>query len=128
MAELTPAEVLQAIDNWTLLQVNEFVEAFCEKYNVSASAPVAAVAAPAEGGGGEAAEEQTEFTVVLTDVGPEKIKVIKEIRVINPSLGLKEAKEVADSAPSELVKDVPKDEAEKVKEQIEAVGGSVEIK
>lgn len=128
MADMTPAEVLEAIDNWTLLQINEFVESFCEKYNVSASAPVAVAAAPAAGEGGAAAEEQTEFTVMLTSVGDEKIKVIKEIRVINPELGLKEAKAVADAAPSELVKDVSKDEAEKVKEQIEAVGGAVEIK
>ena len=128
MAELTPAEVLEAIDNWTLLQINEFVETFCEKYNVSASAPVAVAAGPADGAGAAAAEEQTEFTVVLTDVGSEKIKVIKEIRAINTELGLKEAKEVADSVPSELVKDVSKDEAEKVKQQIEAVGGAVEIK
>lgn len=129
MAELTPTEVLEAVDNWTLLQVNEFVEAFCEKYNVSAAAPVAVAAAPAGGGAGDAeAEEQTEFTVMLTSVGSEKIKVIKEIRAINPSLGLKEAKAVADSAPSELVKDVPKAEAEDVKKRLEAVGAEAEIK
>ena len=127
MANLTPAEVLEAVDSWTLLQINEFVEAFCAKYNVSATAPVAAAAA---GPGAEAAvvEEQTEFTVILTDSGVEKIKVIKEIRTINPSLGLKEAKAVADGTPSELVKGVSKDEAQKIKQQIEAVGGKVEIK
>ncbi|MBN1867900.1 50S ribosomal protein L7/L12 [Candidatus Sumerlaeota bacterium] len=128
MANLTPQEVLAAVDTWTLVQINEFVEAFCEKYNVSASAPVAVAAGPAAGAGAEAAEEKTEFTVMLTDAGAEKIKVIKEIRVINPSLGLKEAKEVADKVPSELVKDVSKADAEKVKQQIEAVGGKVEIK
>jgi large subunit ribosomal protein L7/L12 len=127
MANLTPAEVLEAVDSWTLLQINEFVEAFCAKYNVSASAPVA-VAAVAGGGEAAAVEEQTEFTVILTDSGADKIKVIKEIRAINPSLGLKEAKAVADGTPSELVKGVSKDEAQKVKQQIEAVGGKVEIK
>ena len=83
--------------------------------------------APA-GGGDDAAEEQTEFTVMLTAVGGEKIKVIKEIRAINPTLGLKDAKAVADSAPSELVKDVSKDEAADVQKRLEAVGASVEIK
>jgi large subunit ribosomal protein L7/L12 len=84
----------------------------------------------AAGPGAEAAvvEEQTEFTVILTDSGAEKIKVIKEVRTINPSLGLKEAKAVADGTPSELVKGVSKDEAQKIKNQIEAVGGKVEIK
>lgn len=129
MAEMTPAEVLEAVDSWTLLQINEFVEAFCEKYNVSASAPVAAVAAaPGAGGEAEAAAEQTEFTVMLTNAGAQKIKVIKELRGINPSLGLKEAKALADSVPAEIVKDVDKDEAERVKKQIEEVGGEVEIK
>jgi large subunit ribosomal protein L7/L12 len=130
MANPTPAEVLEAVDGWTLLQINEFVEAFCAKYGVSAAAPAAAAAGPA-GAAGEAApavEEKTEFTVVLKEVGPEKIKVIKEIRVVNPNLGLKEAKEVVDTVPSELAKDVSKTEAEKIKAQIEAVGGKVEIK
>ncbi len=127
MAELTPSEVLEAVDSWTLLQINEFVEAFCEKYNVSASAPVAVAAGPAAAAE-EAAVEQTEFTVMLTGVGDQKIKVIKEIRAINPSLGLKEAKAVADSAPSELAKDVSKSEAEEIVKRIEAVGGSAEAK
>lgn len=130
MADLKPADVLEAVEKWTLLEINEFVDMFCEKFDVSAAAPVAMAAAPAAGGdeGGAAAAEQTEFTVMLTNAGQEKIKVIKEIRSINPSLGLKEAKAVADSCPAELVKDVSKDEAEKVKAQIEAVGGEVEIK
>ncbi|NQU42451.1 50S ribosomal protein L7/L12 [bacterium] len=123
---MTPQQVLEAVDTWTLLQINEFVEAFCEKYNVSASAPVAAaVAAP---GAAAVEEEKTEFTVMLTDAGAEKIKVIKEIRTINPSLGLKEAKAVADSTPSELAKDISKDEAAEIQKKIEAVGGKVEIK
>ena len=128
MAELTPAEVLEAVDGWTLLQINEFVESFCDKYNVSASAPVAVAATAGPTEGGEAAAEQTEFTVMLTSAGAQKIKVIKEIRAINPNLGLKEAKAVADDAPSELVKDVSKDEAEAIKKRIEEVGGEVEIK
>ena len=127
MADLTPAEVLEAVDNWTLLQINEFVQAFCEKYDVSASAPVAVAAGPAAGAE-EAAAEQTEFTVMLTAVGGQKIKVIKEIRSINPSLGLKEAKAVADSIPSELAKDVSKTEAEEIVKKISEVGGTAEIK
>jgi large subunit ribosomal protein L7/L12 len=127
MANLTPQEVLEAVDSWTLLQINEFVEAFCEKYGVSASAPVA-VAAAAAPAAAEAVEEKTEFTVMLTDCGPEKIKVIKELRAINPSLGLKEAKDVADKVPSELVKDVSKAEAEEVVKKIEALGGKAVIK
>ncbi len=126
MANLTPQEVLEAVDSWTLLQINEFVEAFCEKYGVSASAPVA-VAAAAAPAAAEAVEEKTEFTVMLTDCGPEKIKVIKELRAINPSLGLKEAKDVADKVPSELVKDVSKAEAEEVVKKIEALGGKAVI-
>lgn len=123
---LTPQEVLEAVDGWTLLQINEFVEKFCEKYNVSASAPVAVAAAgPAVA---EAAVEKTEFTVMLTECGADKIKVIKEVRVINPTLGLKEAKAVVDSVPSELAKDISKAEAEEIKKKIEAVGGKVEIK
>jgi len=128
MAELTPAEVLEAVDGWTLLQINEFVESFCEKYNVSASAPVAVAAAGAAADEGGAAAEQTEFTVMLTSAGAQKIKVIKEIRAINPNLGLKEAKAVADEAPSELVKDVSKDEAEAVLKRIQDLGGEAEIK
>ena len=127
MAELTPSEVLEAVDSWTLLQINEFVEAFCEKYNVSASAPVAVAAGPAAAAE-ESAAEQTEFTVMLTGVGGQKIKVIKEIRAINPSLGLKEAKAVADSVPSELAKDVSKSEADEIIKKIEAVGGTAESK
>lgn len=128
MSNLTPAEVLDAVSNWTLIQINEFVEAFCEKFNVSASAPVAVAAGPAAAAPAEAKEEQTEFTVILTDSGADKIKVIKEIRTINSSLGLKEAKALADAPPAELAKDVSKDEAEKIKKQIEAVGGKVQIK
>ena len=130
MASLTPSDVLEVVDQWTLLQINEFVDKFCDKYGVSAAAPVAVAAAPGDGGdmADSAAEEKTEFTVVLTDVGPQKIKVIKEIRSINTSLGLKEAKAVADSAPADLVIDVSKAEAEEVKTRIEAVGGKVEVK
>ncbi len=125
---ITPSDVLEAVDEWTLLQINEFVDKFCDKYGVSAAAPVAVAAAPGDETADGAVEEKTEFTVVLTEVGSEKIKVIKEIRSINTSLGLKEAKAVADSAPADLVIDVSKAEAEEVKTRIEAVGGKVEIK
>ena len=128
MANLTPAEVLEAVSGWTLIQINEFVESFCEKFNVSANAPVAAAAAAGPAAAAEPVEEKTEFTVILTDAGADKIKVIKELRVINSALGLKEAKALADAPPAEVVKDVAKDEAEKVKKQLEAVGAKVEVK
>jgi large subunit ribosomal protein L7/L12 len=128
MANLTPAEVLEAVSGWTLIQINEFVESFCEKFNVSANAPVAVAAAGPAAAAAEPVEEKTEFTVVLLEAGAEKIKVIKELRAINSALGLKEAKELADNPPAEVVKDVNKEEAEKVKKQLEAVGAKVEVK
>ncbi len=130
MAEtLTPDQVLEAVEQWSLLQVNDFVKKFEEKFDVSAAAPVAMAAAPGAGEGAPVVEEQTEFTVVLKGVDPaRKIKVIKEVRALKPDLGLKEAKELVDGIPNDLLVDVPKDEAEKAKKQMEEVGGEVEIK
>ena len=128
MAEaLTPEQVLEAVGDWSLLQVSEFVKKFEEKFDVSATAAVA-VAAPAGGGdGGAVAEAQTEFTVVLKGPGQQKIKVIKEVRALVPELGLKEAKERVDAAPTEILKDVPEETAQNAKKALEEAGAEVEI-
>ena len=125
MADITMEDVLSYIDNMTVLQLNELVEALKEKYGVTAAAPVAVAAA----GGGEAAvvEEQTEFTVVLLSPGDKKIQVIKEVRAIT-GLGLKEAKALVDGAPANVKEAVSKDEANEIKEKIEAAGGQVDVK
>ena len=129
MAELSPDQVLEAVESWNLMQVKEFVDKFCEKFDVSAAPPAVAMAAgPA--GGGEAAEEaveQTEFTVHMTEFGAEKIKVIKEVRSIT-EMGLKEAKDLVESVPCDVLKDVPKEEAEKVAKQLSDVGAAVQVK
>ncbi len=120
-------DVVEFISNMSVLELSEFVKELEEKFGVSAAAPVAVAAAGAGPAEGAAAEEQTEFDVMLTAVGDQKIKVIKEVRAIT-SLGLKEAKEVVESAPHAIKEGVSKDEAEEIKSKIEAVGGSVEIK
>ncbi len=122
-------DVLDKIANFTVLELSEFVKAFEDKFGVSAAAPVAmAGMMPAGGAGGEAAaEEQTEFDVVLTNFGEKKIGVIKEVRAIT-SLGLKEAKDLVDNLPKPVKEGVGKEEAEKLKEQLEGAGASVEIK
>ena len=129
MPTLTPDEVLDAVGQWSLLQVNEFVKKFEEKFEVSAAAPVA-VAAPAGGGAAAApVEEKTEFDVILISAQADsKIKVIKEVRALKSDLGLKEAKELVDGAPKTLLTGVSKDDAEKAKKQLEGVGAKVEIK
>jgi large subunit ribosomal protein L7/L12 len=123
-------EVLEAVANWTVLELSEFVKAFEEKFGVSAAAPVA-VAAPgaaAPGGPAEAeAEEKDEFDVVLGSAGDKKIQVIKEVRALT-SLGLKEAKELVDSAPKPVLEKVPKDQAEAAKTKLEGAGATVELK
>ena len=118
-------KILEAIENMTVLELNELVEACEEKFGVSAAAPVA-VAAAAEDGAG-AAEAQSEFTVVLAEIGQEKIKVITAIREIT-GLGLKEAKEVVDNAPSNVKENVEQAEADAIKAQLEEVGATVELK
>ena len=128
MATKTKEDILDAIAEMSVLELSELLTAFEDKFNVSAAAPAAAAAAPAAGGGGEAAEEEKDsFDVVLTAAGDKKIQVIKEVRTLT-SLGLKEAKELVDGAPSPVLEGVAKDEAEKAKEAIEAAGGSVELK
>src|SRR5690554_84956 len=110
----------------TVLELSDLIKAIEEKFDVKAAAPVA-VAAPAAGGGAAAAEEQTEFDVILTSSGDKKIQVIKVVRAIT-GLGLKEAKDLVDGAPKAVKEGIEKDEAEKLKKEIEEAGGSVEIK
>ena len=124
MAKLTTAEFIEAIKELSVLELNELVKACEEEFGVSAAAGVVVAAA---GEGGAAAEEQTEFTVVLKEVGAEKIKVIKAVREIT-GLGLKEAKELVDGAPSNLKEGCEKAEAEGFKAQLEEVGAVVELK
>ena len=125
---LSNDQIVEAIAGKTLMEVMELVRAIEEKFGVSAAAPVAAAAAPAAGAAPVAAEEQTEFDVILTEVGAEKIKVIKVVREVVSGLGLKEAKEFVESAPKTIKEGVQKDEAEKIKKQFEEVGAKVEIK
>lgn len=117
---------IQYIEKMTVLELSELVKALEDRLGVTAAAPVA-VAAAAPAGGGEAAAEKTEFDVILTSAGDSKIKVIKEVRGIT-GLGLKEAKAVVDGAPSPVKEGASKDEAQKIKEQLEAVGATVEVK
>ena len=121
-------KVVELVEKMTLLEVAELVKALEDKFGVSAAAPVAMAAMPAGGGdAGAAAAEKTEFDAVLTAAGDQKIKVIKEVRGIT-ALGLKEAKELVEGAPSPIKEGVTKEEAEDIKAKIEAVGGTVEIK
>ena len=127
---LTKEQILDGIANLTVVELSELLKDFEERFGVTAAAPVAVAAAPAAGGGGEAAsaeEEQTEFDVVLTAAGDKKIQVIKEVRALT-SLGLKEAKDLVDSAPKPVLERVSKDDAEKAKAQLEGAGATVEVK
>ncbi|GAA5227856.1 50S ribosomal protein L7/L12 [Paeniglutamicibacter antarcticus] len=124
MAKLSTEELLEAFKEMTIIELSEFVKTFEETFEVSAAA--VAVAGPAAGGAEEEAE-QTEFDVILLGPGEKKIAVIKEVRALT-SLGLKEAKEVVDSAPKAVLEGVTKEAAEKAKEALEAAGASVELK
>ena len=122
-------ELISAIESMTVLELSELVKALEEKFGVSAAAPMAMAAAPVAGGAAAAAEEEkTEFDVILKDVGAEKIKVIKAVRETCPGLGLKEAKDLVDSAPKALKEGVSKEEAEKVVATFKEVGATCEIK
>ena len=125
MAKLTNDELIAAFKELTIIELSEFVKLFEETFEVTAAA--VAVAGPAGGGAAEEAEEQTEFDVVLEAAGDKKIAVIKEVRAIT-SLGLKEAKDVVDSAPKAVLEGVTKEAAEKAKEQLEAAGARVTVK
>jgi len=127
MADITKEQVIEFIENMTVLEMADLVKELEDKFGVSAAAPVAvAGGAPAEGGA-EAAEEQTEFDVVLTGVGEKKINVIKVVRAIT-GLGLKEAKEMVDGAPNTVKEAASKEDAEDIKKQLEEAGASVELK
>jgi large subunit ribosomal protein L7/L12 len=119
--------IKEQLDSLTLLEAAELVKTLEEAWGVSAAAPVAAVAMAAGGGEAEVAEEQTEFDVVLTDFGAKKINVIKSVRALT-SLGLKEAKELVESAPAPVMQGVSKDAAADAKEKLEAEGAVVELK
>ena len=131
MASMTTEELLKVFEEMTVLELKEFLDAFEERFDVTAAAPVAVAAAPAAaaaGGGGAAAEEEKdEFDVILASAGDQKIQVIKEVRALT-NLGLKEAKELVDSAPKPVLEGVDKETADKAKEALEAVGATVELK
>jgi large subunit ribosomal protein L7/L12 len=125
---MSQEELLDAIGNMTVIELADFVEAFKEKFNVTVAAAPVAAAAPAGGGdAGAAAEEKTEFDVVLTGVGSKKIQVIKVVREVT-SLGLKEAKELVDTAPNPVKEGASKEEAESIKAKLEEQGATVELK
>jgi large subunit ribosomal protein L7/L12 len=129
--KLSTDELIATFEGMTVLELKEFLDAFEEKFEVTAAAPVAVAAAPAAGGDGGAAagagEENDEFDVVLTGAGSQKIQVIKEVRGLT-SLGLKEAKDLVDGAPANVLEGVDKETADKAKEVLEAAGASVELK
>lgn len=128
MAKITKDDVIDFIANMSVLDLSELVKEMEDKFGVSAAAPVAMMAAgPAGDAGGAAAEEKTEFDVILTAFGDKKIQVIKEVRAIT-GLGLKDAKTLVDEAPKPVKEGIPKDEAEKIKSQLEEAGAQVEVK
>ena len=129
MATLTTDDILDAIAGMTVLELSELKSAFEERFDVTAAAPVAVAAAAPAGGGGDAAaaEEQDEFDVVLTAAGDKKVGVIKAVRSLT-SLGLKEAKDLVDSAPKPVLEKVAKEDADKAKEQLEGAGATVSLK
>jgi large subunit ribosomal protein L7/L12 len=128
MADITKDDVIEFIANMSVLELSELVKELEEKFGVSAAAPVAMMAAgPAGDAGAGAAEEKTEFDVILTAHGDKKIQVIKEVRAIT-GLGLKDAKTLVDEVPKPVKEGVPKEEAEKIKAQLEEAGAQVEVK
>jgi large subunit ribosomal protein L7/L12 len=127
-ADVTKEDVIEFIANMSVLDLSELVKEMEEKFGVSAAAPVAMMAAgPGDGGGAAAEEEQTEFDVILTAFGDKKIQVIKEVRAIT-GLGLKDAKALVDEVPKPVKEGIAKDEAEKIKAQLEEAGAQVEVK
>lgn len=120
-------ELIQTIEEMSVLDLSELVKALEDKFGVTAAAPMAVAAAPGAGDGAAVEEEQTEFDVILTEVGANKIQVIKAVRELT-SLGLKEAKDVVDSAPKPVREGVTKEEADQAKAKLEEAGASVEVK
>ncbi len=127
MADITKEDVIEFIANMSVLDLSELVKEMEEKFGVSAAAPVAMMAGGGAEGGAAAAEEKTEFDVMLLAPGDKKIQVIKEVRAIT-GLGLKDAKALVDDAPKPVKEGIAKDEAEKIKEQLEGAGAQVELK
>ncbi|GGG54633.1 50S ribosomal protein L7/L12 [Kocuria dechangensis] len=127
MAKLTTDELIDAFKELSLIELSEFVKAFEETFDVTAAAPVAVAGAAAPAAAAEEAEEQTEFDVVLESAGEKKIQVIKEVRALT-SLGLKEAKDLVDSAPKAVLEGANKEAAEKAKEALEGAGATVTLK
>jgi large subunit ribosomal protein L7/L12 len=128
MAKLSTEELLDQFKELTLLELSEFVKAFEETFEVTAAAPVAVAAAGGAGAPAEAAEEQDEFDVVLESAGDKKIQVIKVVREVVSGLGLKEAKDLVESAPKAILEKVAKDAAEAAKEKLEAAGAKISVK
>ncbi len=130
MASMTKDQILDGIADLSVIELSELLKAFEEKFGVTAAAPVAVAAAPAAGGAGagaDAAEEKSDYDVILTDGGDKKIQVIKEVRTLT-NLGLKEAKDLVDGAPKPILEKVSKADADKAKAALEAAGATVELK
>ena len=128
MAKLSSADLMAAFKEMTVVELSDFVKAFEEEFDVTAAAPVAVAAAGGAAAGGEAAAAQDEFTVILEDAGSQKIAVIKEVRALNSSLGLKEAKDLVDATPATLLEKANKETADKAKAALEAAGAKVSVK
>ena len=128
MAKLSSADLMSQFKEMTLIELSEFVKAFETEFDVTAAAPVAAAAAGGAAAGGAADAGQDEFTVILEDAGSQKIAVIKEVRNLNSSLGLKEAKDLVDATPATLLEKANKETAEKAKAALEAAGAKVTLK
>ena len=128
MAKLSSADLMAQFKEMTLVELSEFVKAFETEFDVTAAAPVAAAAAGGAAAGGAADAGQDEFTVILEEAGSQKIAVIKEVRNLNSSLGLKEAKDLVDATPATLLEKVNKETAEKAKAALEAAGAKVTLK
>jgi large subunit ribosomal protein L7/L12 len=127
MATLTQEQILESIDGMTVLELSDFIKKFEERYGVTAAAPAAAAAAPAAAAAAVVVEEQTEFSAILTEIGPNKIPVIKVVRELT-GLGLKEAKDLVDASPKPVKEAISKEEADKIKAALEEQGAKVEIK
>ena len=128
MAKLSSADLMSQFKEMTLVELSEFVKAFETEFDVTAAAPVAVAAAGGAAAGGAADAGQDEFTVILEEAGSQKIAVIKEVRNLNSSLGLKEAKDLVDATPATLLEKVNKETAEKAKAALEAAGAKVTLK
>ena len=128
MAKLSQADLMAQFKEMTLVELSDFVKAFEEEFDVTAAAPVAVAAAGGAAGGAAAADVQDEFTLILENAGSQKIAVIKEVRGINSSLGLKEAKDLVDATPATLIEKGSKEAVDKAKAALEAAGAKVSIK